>query len=398
MTGEWPAEALDVTALRASGRQLVPLRQFLLKVQSRCNLACDYCYVYELADQSWRRRPSVMSRQTLTRAARRIAEHAVAHELAEVHIVLHGGEPLLAGHGYFRALTDTFRTIAGESVRLRFTMQSNGTLLDRAFLAELAAARIRIGISVDGDAAAHDRHRVRPDGRGSSDAVERAIALLNEPVHRPLFAGLLTVVDPRTDPLRTYRRLLGFHPPELDFLLPHGNWTTEPPWLGRPATPYADWLIAVFDRWYDAPRQETRIRLFDEIIHLLLGGTSTIESVGLSPIALVVIETDGELEQSDALKSAVDGAARTGLNVFDHDLDAVLDHPGIAARQLGIDALGPDCRACRQVRVCGGGLYAHRYRAGVGFRDRSVYCADLLRLIDHIKARLAADLPRRVPG
>jgi uncharacterized protein len=48
--------------------------------------------------------------------------------------------------------------------------------------------------------------------------------------------------------------------------------------------------------------------------------------------------------------------------------------------------------------VCGGGLYAHRYRAGVGFRDRSVYCADLLRLIDHIKARLAADLPRRVPG
>jgi uncharacterized protein len=394
MSGEWPADLLDVTALRASGRQPVPLRQFLLKVASRCNLACDYCYVYELADTSWRRRPPVMSSETLTTAARRIAEHALAHELAEVHIVLHGGEPLLAGHGYFRALTDTFRAIAGGRVRLRFTMQSNGILLDRAFLAELLAARIRVGISIDGD----DRHRPRPDGRGSGEAVERAIAALNEPAHRPLFAGLLTVVDPRTDPLRTYRRLLGFDPPELDFLLPHGNWTTEPPWLGRPATPYADWLIAVFDRWYGAPRKETRIRLFDEIIHLLLGGASTIESVGLSPIALVVIETDGELEQSDALKSVVDGAAGTGLNVFDHDLDAVLNHPGIAARQLGIDALGPDCRACRQVRVCGGGLYAHRYRAGIGFRDRSVYCADLLRLIDHIQARITADLPRRVRG
>ena len=32
-------------------------RQFLLKVHSRCNLACDYCYVYQHADQSWRTRP-----------------------------------------------------------------------------------------------------------------------------------------------------------------------------------------------------------------------------------------------------------------------------------------------------------------------------------------------------
>ncbi len=372
----------------------VPFRQFLLKVHSRCNLACDYCYVYELADSGWRRQPPVMSSETLTKAAERIAEHALAHELAEVHIVLHGGEPLLAGHGYFRALTDTFRAIAGETVRLRFTMQTNATLLDRAFLDELLAARVRIGVSVDGEAAAHDRHRVRPDGRGSSGAVARAIALLNEPTYRPLFAGLLTVVDPRTDPLRTYEGLLDAEPPQLDFLLPHGNWTTEPPGLGRPATPYADWLIAVFDRWYDAPRRETEIRLFAEIIHLLLGGASTIESVGLSPVTLVVIETNGELEQSDALKSTVDGAARTGLNVFDHDLDAALRHPGIAARQLGIDALGPDCRACRQVRVCGGGLYAHRYRAGAGFRNRSVYCADLLRLIDHIHTRLAEEMRR----
>ena len=32
----------------------VSLSQFVLKVNSRCNLACDHCYVYEAADQSWR--------------------------------------------------------------------------------------------------------------------------------------------------------------------------------------------------------------------------------------------------------------------------------------------------------------------------------------------------------
>ena len=39
------------------GGATVPLSQFVLKVHSRCDLACDHCYVYEAADQSWRGRP-----------------------------------------------------------------------------------------------------------------------------------------------------------------------------------------------------------------------------------------------------------------------------------------------------------------------------------------------------
>ena len=33
------------------------LREFIVKVHSRCDLSCDYCYMYEMADQSWRSRP-----------------------------------------------------------------------------------------------------------------------------------------------------------------------------------------------------------------------------------------------------------------------------------------------------------------------------------------------------
>ena len=38
-----------------------PFRQIVLKVHGQCNLACDYCYVYEHGDQSWRDRPRAMS-------------------------------------------------------------------------------------------------------------------------------------------------------------------------------------------------------------------------------------------------------------------------------------------------------------------------------------------------
>jgi len=44
--------------------------------------------------------------------------------------------------------------------------------------------------------------------------------------------------------------------------------------------------------------------------------------------------------------------------------------------------------------VCGGGYYPHRYRAGEGFLNPSVYCPDLLRLITSIREYVAAELRR----
>ena len=38
-----------------------PFRQFVVKVVTRCDLACDHCYVYEAADTSWRRKPRFMT-------------------------------------------------------------------------------------------------------------------------------------------------------------------------------------------------------------------------------------------------------------------------------------------------------------------------------------------------
>jgi uncharacterized protein len=102
----------------------------------------------------------------------------------------------------------------------------------------------------------------------------------------------------------------------------------------------------------------------------------------------VVVETDGSIEQVDSLKSAYEGAAGTDLDVFQHTFDDALRHPGILARQAGLAALADECRRCRLVKVCGGGQYTHRYRAGSGFRNPTIYCHDQQRLIRHIAGRL----------
>jgi uncharacterized protein len=391
----WPDRTLDVAAVRASGWHPTPFRDVVLKVHQRCNLACDYCYVYTMADQSWRDRPLMMARATWQATAARMTEHAATHRLSTMRLVLHGGEPLLAGPARLAELISHFREAFDGECRLDIQLQTNGVLLDEAMLDLLRQHRVRIGVSLDGTAADNDRRRRRPDGRGSHDAVDRALRLLTGPAYRDAFAGLLCTVDPTTDPIACYEALLAYDPPTADLLLPHANWSSPPerPATGGP-TPHADWLIAVFDRWYDAPRQETAVRLFEDVIGLVLGGSGRSEQVGLSPVAVVVVETDGAIEQVDSLKSSYPGACATGLTVFADPLDSAFDHPGVVARQIGVEALCDTCRACPLHHVCGAGHYAHRFRSGDGFRNPSVYCADMLKLIRHVDQRVVADLRR----
>ncbi|MFD4869873.1 FxsB family cyclophane-forming radical SAM/SPASM peptide maturase [Streptomyces sp. NPDC058412] len=381
----WPYDRLDVAAARAAGHRPHPIRQFVLKTRSRCNLACTYCYVYEMADQGWRGQPPAMTPATAARAAERIAEHAAAHGLPRVDLVLHGGEPLLTAPAALAGPVDAVRAAvarAAPHTRVTATVQTNGTLLTRGRLAALATAGIRVGVSLDGGLPAHNARRVDHAGRPGFGAAARGLRLLAR--HPDSYAGVLCVVDLDQDPVETYESLLAFAPPSVGLLLPLANWSAPPPGHHPGLTPYADWLLAVFERWWHDGVRRTRIRLFEEIIALLLGLPAATETLGLAPAATAVIETDGSIEQADSLKSAYEGAAATGMSLDTHSFDQLLDHPGLAARQLGRDALAAGCRACELVEVCGGGHYPHRYRAGEGFRQPSVYCADLQVLIRHI--------------
>jgi uncharacterized protein len=383
----WPHRDLDVAGMRAMGHEPVPFRQFILKVHSRCNLSCSYCYVYEMADRGWPHLPKRMDQAIATKVAERIGEHVRAHDLPSVEVILHGGEPLLAGTEW---LTDLARSLrARVPCEVNIGVQTNGTLLRPRMLRTLAGLGVRVGVSLDGDAEATGRHRLYPSGRNSFDDVADGLRLLGSAEFRGIYSGILCTIDVQNDPVDTYEALLAFGPPALDLLLPHAHWDCPPPGAG-----YADWLIAVFERWYSVPEEETQIRLFAELIQLVLGNPGAVEGLGLQPSTLIVIETDGSIKQLDSLSSTYQGAAETGLHVTSDALDLALDHPTTVARQIGIDALSAQCRSCPVLRVCGGGLYPHRYRSGAGFRHPSVYCADLMKLITHVSERVLADVAR----
>ena len=357
------------------GTALVPLSQFVLKVHSHCDLACDHCYVYEAADQSWRGRPMAMSGEVIRQTARRIADYAASRELADVQVVLRGGEPLLAGRARLRQIVSELGSALRDVCRLDLTIHTNGVLLNQAFCELFAEYGVKVGFSIDGDRAANDRHRRYADGRSSHDKVVQAIGLVRTGPFRDLYAGLLCTIDLANDPLVTYESLMDLGPPRIDFLLPHATWDHPPARTPGADSEYASWLIAIFDRWV-ADRCPTRIRTFDSILSTLRGGRSYTEALGLEAASLVVIETHGSYEQVDSLKAAFDGAPGSGTNVFEHGLDIVAQHPGIQAHQQGIAGLCQTCQECPVVTSCGGGLYTHPCRTCGGFDNPSVRSSD----------------------
>ncbi|GGR70540.1 hypothetical protein GCM10010269_06820 [Streptomyces humidus] len=367
------------------------VRELVLKVHSRCDLACDHCYVYRHADQSWRRMPPLISEKTLRQVARRLAEYAGEQRLASVAVVLHGGEPLLAGPARLRSICAELTRALTPQTELDLHIHTNGVRLNRAHLDVFREFGVKVGLSLDGDRAANDRHRLDHRGRSSHGRVRRGLELLRLPEYRHLFQGLLCTVDVANDPVLVHDALTALEPPRIDYLLPHATWETPPP-PGRPGTPtpYADWLLRIFDRW-DEQGRPVPVRTFDSILSTLRGGPALTEALGLAPGGIAVVETDGTITRSDALKIAYEGAAATGYDVFRHGFQEFAEfaeqaeHAGPPARRSGVSET---CRRCPVVADCGGGLHAHRYSTARGFDNPSVYCTDLRALIEGVAERI----------
>ena len=169
------------------------ITSFLVKIASRCNLDCDYCYVYHHADQSWRTMPRIMSDEHQTAFAHRLREYALAQGLKRLAVIYHGGEPLLAGAPRIVEFTRRLRKAVGDDVELDVGLQTNGLLLTDIVLDAFETERISVSLSMDGPRVAHELHRNSRKGRSSFDQVEAALTRLKK---RPsVFAGVIAVID-----------------------------------------------------------------------------------------------------------------------------------------------------------------------------------------------------------
>ena len=372
------ADASDPAAFASQ-----PISQLLIKVATRCNIDCSYCYWFR--DAAVYDKPKLMSAEVLQQLLLRIEEHITEHGLADLPIVLHGGEPLLWGVENFSHFAEACAAISsrtGSAIPIAVT--TNGVLIDDRWLDCFEAHDISVAISLDGPAHIHDLHRRTFQGKGTHAAVERAARML---VSRKIGVIALAVCNPACAPQQYVDFFAACGISNYDIMIPDATVDERPPSI-------AAFYKGLFQLWLEANRTTptTDIRIISDMITALLGNNSPTEGVGHKPVELCTVMTDGTVEAHDVLRIAGDGFTSTRFNIFDHAIDEVRNEPRWkAARDASIN-LCAKCRQCKFMNACGGGYLPHRFSKENGYDNPSVYCDDLYSMFENMQSVLESHL------
>jgi len=368
-----------------------PLDTLLLKVASRCNLDCSYCYVYHMGDEAWRSQPKQMSDAVLVQAARRLSRQ-LELQGTPFSVVFHGGEPLLLGRRRLDFFCATLREALPHPCGIH--LQTNGVLLSEPIIDVLVRHDVGVSVSIDGPKAVHDHFRRDRRGSGSFDRVCSGIGRLTaRDDARPLLAGVLAVIDPSSDPAEVYAALKATGAPSLDVLPRDGNWDQLPFGKHRhQSIEYGLWLEGLLEV-YLADGNPPKVRILDDLLRLVLGGRALKEGVGTADYGILVIEPDGTIAKNDTLKVASAGADRFDQrwSVMEHSFEEVLGSDEFARYYRQQRPLSRICAACPDLPVCGGGMVAHRWSSARGYDNPTIFCADQRHLIGRMR-RLAKAL------
>jgi uncharacterized protein len=360
-----------------------PVAFVLVKLASRCNINCTYCYWFR--DAEVYKKPAVLTPDAEDAFCQRLEEHIREFELPAFLLVFHGGEPLLFPKRRFDALMKKLRAIAERTgCYIKCGVTTNAILVDDEWIALFKAHDVDVSVSLDGPAEINDKYRVDFKGRGT---LAQTLEGLDRLRAADLAPGLISVCNPGTDP----EQVLAFVVDELgikefDILPPDATHADNPP-------PIADYFIKLFDVWFDKyAAKGVRIDTLDAMIRGLAGQLSLSDTIGLGPIDTITLMPDGSLEPLDVLRIAGDGSTASKTHVRSNAIKDVENDPVWREAYEASTTLCETCRKCEYLDACGGGHLAQRWSSERRFDNPSVYCGSWKRIFAHIWERIAPTL------
>ena len=151
--------------------------QIILKLTTACNLNCVYCSEGD--------RPA----ETLPAEIFYKLVDELPALTSDAEFLFHGGEPMLYGRENLQTLIDYARKNLPNA---KFLMQTNGTLIDDAWIEFFRANNISVGISLDGYAELHDKNRRTKTG---APTAEKILANLEKMHAAGMHVGTLMVLN-----------------------------------------------------------------------------------------------------------------------------------------------------------------------------------------------------------
>ena len=348
----------------------VPVNGLLIKPAGPdCNMACRYCF-YAGREAFFPAAEHRMKPDTFERAAGQYL--ALAGEQASIGF--QGGEPTLWGLPAFEQAAGTVDRLRKPGQRVSLWLQTNGLLLDGAWVDFLRRRGMLAGLSLDGDAALHDANRV--DGAGGP-TYNRVLAAARRLESSAVAFNTLTVVtqDAAARGRALYDALSGIGGGYMQFIpcLNGGG-------LSPSAQAYGDFLTDTFDAWYGDGQPRHYVRLFDELLVAYMEYRSPGCTFAPRCAANLVIEHDGSVYPCDFFVDP-----RWKLGSLDRDTLAGLAASPRMTEFLTLKALlPPECGSCPWLPLCRGGCPAYRAQG------RPLLCAAYRRFFAYAHPRMLA--------
>ena len=145
-----------------------PVKAICLNVSHDCNMRCVYCFA---GKGDYNQGKMTMSAET----GKRAIDYLIAHsgDRINLEVDFFGGEPLLAFDTVKAVVAYARKNEEKWRKEFRFTLTTNGLLLDEEISAYLNHEMSNVVLSIDGRKSVHDKVRRAADGSGCYDAILR---------------------------------------------------------------------------------------------------------------------------------------------------------------------------------------------------------------------------------
>lgn len=153
----------------------------VLKIASRCNLNCTYCYMYNKGDLSFLNQPKFMSLDTIDNLIKRFDEYLKEYKYDDFNFVFHGGEPMLASKSLYRYfIINVNKLFKKYKKQAKYSIQTNGVLINKEWIKFFKKYGIHVGISLDTTKKSNDINRIYHNGKSSYNDILKGLNTFNE--------------------------------------------------------------------------------------------------------------------------------------------------------------------------------------------------------------------------
>lgn len=146
----------------------------IFRTTSACNLNCTYCY--DKLNKLDYNNEDAYFKENIGNILKYI-NNILVNKNETSKIIFHGGEPLLIKPNTYRILLDG---ILKENPNIKFSIQTNGTLINKEFIELFKKYKINVGVSLDGCNEEQNHCRVYRNGKNSFYKVLSNIKYLQE--------------------------------------------------------------------------------------------------------------------------------------------------------------------------------------------------------------------------